>query len=281
MPPKRKFYKQWQRDSSIPIPKRTLVRLKKKAGGILDINVNTAPAAERRYASDSNHSDDDVNEIVENNFILEPNRTSDDECAEFPANDELNYGICDDEISIGEHADLDADEYSDRELICESESSSSDTSEGEEEFHDQFNDVIYPGASITVEESILSIMKYAIRHKMAYSELSDLLGLLSLHLPDNSNKEHLRSLYFLKKAFSSQARKDDLINLNEYCPDCYAPLPLEDDAEANCEFCGRTRSKREKNYFLTLDIGEQIKSMYEGKHSESARTLNNQIVQKS
>ena len=116
MPPKRKLYKQWQRDSSIPIPKRTLVRLKKKAGGILDINVNTAPAAERRYASDSNHSDDDVNEIVENNFILEQNRTSDDECADFPANDELNYGICDDQISIGEHADLDADEYSDREL---------------------------------------------------------------------------------------------------------------------------------------------------------------------
>lgn len=267
MPPKRKSYKQWQRDSSIPIPKRTLVRLKKKAGGILDINVNTAPAAERRT-----HSDDDVNEIDENNFIL-PNRTSDDECADFPSNENDDYGICDDELLIGEHADFDADEYSDREFICESESSSSDASEGEEEFHDQFNDVIYPGASITVEESILSIMKYAIRHKTTYSALSDLLGLLSLHLPDISNKEHLRSLYFLKKAFSSEARKDDFINLNEYCPDCYAPLPLGDDAEANCEFCGRTRSKREKNYFLTLDIGEQIKSMYEGKHSRVSSHL--------
>ena len=125
------------------------------------------------------------------------------------------------------------------------------------------NEMIYPGASITVEDSILRIMKYAIRHKTTYSALSDLLGLVSLHLPNNSKKDHLKSLYFLKKAFSSKLHKDEMVTVNEYCPDCSSPF--DDDTKNACECCGRPKSKREKNYFLTLDIGEQIQNMFEGK----------------
>jgi ribosomal protein S27AE len=67
----------------------------------------------------------------------------------------------------------------------------------------------------------------------------------------------------LKKAFSSKLHKDEMVTVNEYCPDCSSPF--DDDTKNAREYCGRPKSKREKNYFLTLDIGEQIQNMFEGK----------------
>ncbi|KAK2552468.1 hypothetical protein P5673_026560 [Acropora cervicornis] len=100
---------------------------------------------------------------------------------------------------------------------------------------------LYPGASITIEDSILSIMKYALRHKMSYSALSDLLSLITLHIPSESHTQHLQSLYFLKKAFTSQNEcngheDSDLVTVLEYCPTCMALW--KNDAECICRICG-------------------------------------------
>jgi hypothetical protein len=243
MPPKRARYKEWQRDPSVPIPKRTLARLKKKADG----NVIVAQADSDHDESDSFSREEDANS----------SNSSDDEHSQA-----IPTAIFDEEL---EQADLEPNGYfvSDSEFVCESESESSDSASDIEPDVCSNNDVIYPGASITVEDSILSIMKYAIRHKTTYSALSDLLGLVALHLPNNSKKDHLKSLYFLKKAFSSKLHKDEMVTVNEYCPDCSSPF--DDDTKNACECCGRPKSKREKNYFLTLDIGEQIQNMFEGK----------------
>ena len=138
-----------------------------------------------------------------------------------------------------------------------------------DESHDNRNThkLLYPGASITVEESILSVMKYALRHKTSYSALSDLLHLITLHLPTESYDEHFQSLYFLKKAFTSQSKLNghgntDIVKVHEYCPTCIALW--KDDNERTCRFCGEQRKRKTNNYFLALDIGAQLKSMFEG-----------------
>lgn len=128
---------------------------------------------------------------------------------------------------------------------------------------------LYPGASITIEDSILSIMKYALRHKMSYSALSDLLSLITLHIPSESHTQHLQSLYFLKKAFTSQSERNghedsDLVTVHEYCPTCMALW--KNDTERICRICGTQRRKKTNNYFLALDIGAQLKSLFKSKY---------------
>lgn len=110
-------------------------------------------------------------------------------------------------------------------------------------------------------------MKHAIKHKTAYSALGDLLDLLSLHLPTNSSKDHLKPLYFLKKSFSSKP-DNETVETIEYCPDCAAPYDTNNgnaNTTESCEYCVKARIKKDKNYFLTLDIGKQIQNLFQGK----------------
>ena len=149
---------------------------------------------------------------------------------------------------------------------CESDDENSDL---EIERNSNTPQPLYPGASIIVEDSILSTMKYALRHKMSYSALSDLLSLITLHIPSESHTQHLQSLYFLKKAFASQSERNghedsDLVTVHEYCPTCMALW--KNGLERICRICGTQRRKKTNNYFLELDIGAQLKSLLSGKN---------------
>lgn len=161
-----------------------------------------------------------------------------------------------------DYRDIDSDEASYR---CESTDEDSEL-----EDNASAPKQLYPGASITIEDSILSIMKYALRHKTSYSALSDLLSLITLHLPTESHTEHLQSLHFLKKSFSSQSEyygheQSDIVTVHEYCPNCIALWRSND--ERICRFCSKPRKKKTNNYLLALDIGAQLKSLFKGKTS--------------
>lgn len=102
-------------------------------------------------------------------------------------------------------------------------------------------------------------------HKMSYSALSDLLGLITLHLSPESKTQHLQSLYFLKKAFASQSKRNahedsDLVTAHEYCMTRW-----KSHEEAMCRICGTQQTRKTNNYFLALDIGVQLKSLFKGK----------------
>lgn len=98
----------------------------------------------------------------------------------------------------------------------EDSSSSEETAEGEESSESDeensisgeesseklpamYNGPLYTGAKLTVIESYMKIMKYALRHSLTKQALSDLLILVDDHLPTSS----LVSQYRLKKTVSS------------------------------------------------------------------------------
>ena len=279
MPPKRR-YKQWQRDRNVPIPRRTLARLKKEASTYCIIHKEDSLADYCTLASEiTGESASDIrSEGVLDEITTDQTTQTQEEnisCEIESSEDEVQspeHSQCEN-ISLakpfhvkedGDYRDIDSDEASYR---CES-TDGEDSELDEMDYNDNAPKQLYPGASITVEDSILSIMKYALRHKTSYSALSDLLNLIALHLPTESNTEHLRSLYFLKKAFSAQSEhygheQSDIVTVHEYCPN-YTAL-WRSDNDRTCRFCGKTRKKKSKNYFLALDIGAQLKSLFKGK----------------
>ena len=148
-------------------------------------------------------------------------------------------------------------EYRDYDFVCKSDISEDDDM-GSHSDDDNPSDLdgvaIYPDALITSGKSILSIMKYAIRHKTTYSALNDLLGLIALHLPKESNKEHLKSVSgrkcswqeVKKKAFLAGSEKDDVVTIDEYCL-----APFGNSVHAVCRFCGAKRiAKGGKSSFI-------------------------------
>ncbi|KAK3749299.1 hypothetical protein QZH41_020083 [Actinostola sp. cb2023] len=274
----RKRYKLWRKNDNVPIPRRTLTRLKKKAKDYVD-NIHVADVNERFDQVEPTEvfvTDEEdfsgTGSVTEGTERYETHQSEDSDLEEqtsYQYDEECSQwnnfsGVADvpesdvqDQFHLPEESDYrDYDNY-----ICEFESSESDTSDCDtEEETSNIRVPIYPGALITVEDSILSIMKFANRQKTTYSALSDLLGLISLHLPKESNKEHLKSLYFLKKAFSADDQKDDIVTTHEYCSACFAPL--EKHGDITCRFCGKENPRKKRNYFLSLDVGEQIKSMF-------------------
>lgn len=262
----RKRYKLWQQSDNVAIPRRTLTRLKKKAlDSVVDIHV----------PDDNEHFDQVESESADESFADHYENFFDrkDSDSEEPAICHYDKGCSQTNNSLIVNDDPEFDEdifhlpeesyYRDHDdYVCEFESSDSDSSDydAEEKNYDRVQ--IYPNALITVEESILSIMKFAIRHKTTYSALSDLLGLISLHLPREGCKEHLKSLYFLKKAFAAGGQEGDMITKHEYCSACFGPL--EKDGDNTCTFCGKENPTKKRHYFLSLNVGEQMKSMFQG-----------------
>ena len=275
MPAKRK-YKQWKRDPNFPIPKRTLVRLKKGASSVFPASHNDSiQADECNIQPQLVEQGDSVDFDFDFDSVDYERHASYHACQELPEEPGQNESItCQEDFSDEEsetpnetltepdHLKEDCDyrdNDSDDAYYCY-ESTDGESSDLEEKVNTP--QPLYPGASITIEDSILSIMKYALRHKMSYSALSDLLSLITLHIPSESHTQHLQSLYFLKKAFTSQNERNghedsNLVTVHEYCPTCMALW--KNDAERICR-------KKTNNYFLALDIGAQLKSLFKGKY---------------
>lgn len=284
MTPKRRKYKQWQRNPNVPIPRRTLARLKKEASICHAIReesflanctlgrdiIEQRDAIRTDVTLEFEGSEDQIEtnrtQLSQEENISCNNESSDDEF-QSPENSHCENSGFAEPCHLkedGDYGDIDSDEAS---YCCES-TDSEDSEFNENHDSGKLPKELYPGASITVEDSILSIMKYALRHKTSYSALSDLLNLIVLHLPSESHTEHLQSLYFLKKAFSTQSEKygheqSDIVIVHEYCPNCIALWRSENDRI--CRFCGKARTRKKNNYFLALDIGAQLKSLFKGK----------------
>lgn len=176
----KKLYKLWQRNSSVPIPKRTIARLKKKASK--EVDVFSIEDSSSSLIVDTEGEDvivPDIEQIVE---VQDQELLSDDDdetetiASGIASNidndvtcDVTNFTEEDDLLIINDdnfHLIEDGEYREYDQFICESEVSESDDSgsdSDDDDFRNRDGVAIYPNAPITSGESILSIMQYAIR----------------------------------------------------------------------------------------------------------------------
>ena len=78
---------------------------------------------------------------------------------------------------------------------------------------------LYPGASITVNVTMILLLAFAVRHKLTNEAISDLLYLINTICPKPNNT--CKTLYNFKNFFSNLVMPT---NFCYYCPDCFSPI---------------------------------------------------------
>ena len=97
---------------------------------------------------------------------------------------------------------------------------------------DNFDQPLYPGATLTYFESHLQVFQYALRHRLTKLAFGDLLNLIDNHLPPTNS---MVSLYKLKKHFL-HLYQDITYTTHFCCSSCHACLPtLETPCPNDCE----------------------------------------------
>lgn len=147
-------------------------------------------------------------------------------------------------------------------------SSNDDLYEVEEDEVNDFGDIfgtkeeknipLYKDAPITLDESLLLVLTFALRHNLSGVAITDLLKLVSLHC----RKEECTlkpSLYFYKKHFSHLKAP---VKLHYFCSECYEPLT---SAKSKCANLMQHKNKMECCYFLELSLEEQIQTHFKRK----------------
>ena len=110
---------------------------------------------------------------------------------------------------------------------------------------------LYDGASFSVFESYLMILKYSLCHRLTKQATSDLLGLIGSLLPQS-----LVSLHKFKKFFLD-VYKDIAFQTQYCCSHCHCPLK---EANSNCpNSCDGSAVE-----FLSISVDAQLKRKLEG-----------------
>ena len=119
---------------------------------------------------------------------------------------------------------------------------------------------LYPGASITVNITMVLILAFAVRHKLTNEAISDLLYLINKICPQPNNV--CKTLYNFRKYFSYLLTP---VNFCYYCINCFGLVnSLADNV---CLTCGKTFTTiKELSYFLHFSISDQIKSLFARKN---------------
>lgn len=138
-----------------------------------------------------------------------------------------------------------------------SEAVSSDESEYQNSDEDDLvdnhdNEPLYNGARITLKESALAILSFALSHKLSGVCINDLLALIALHCGPNNNC--FKSLHLFKSYFAMLGKNDTV--RHHYCSTCEVPL------ETKSSVCNNCNGRHEVSYFIEFPIAKQLQTMY-------------------
>ena len=114
---------------------------------------------------------------------------------------------------------------------------------------------LYQGGEMTVLESYILLMQYSLRHSLSKAAFSELLKVVSVHLPHSSLC--CESLYVLQSKFQS-IFADLKPKTYEYCSTCHAPASPE-KAICSC-------SSRCSGQFIYIPVAPQLRRRIEGMH---------------
>lgn len=115
---------------------------------------------------------------------------------------------------------------------------------------------LYEGCDITIEESEILIMTYAMRFGLTDVALKHLLQLIDCHLPEQQH----RSLYMFLKKFPSPPE----IVTHYFCPNCQTNITFPENNHKICECgfqCDKNYLKMKGSYFLHIPLKEQLRKL--------------------
>ena len=115
---------------------------------------------------------------------------------------------------------------------------------------------LYPDARLTTVQSQLLIFQYSIRHSLTSKALTELMQLISVHLPQGATVP--KSVYHLKQNFL-KIFPDAESERHYFCECCQRPLTSLDVACVG-DGCGGSSPAT----FITVPLGVQVKRMMEG-----------------
>ena len=119
-----------------------------------------------------------------------------------------------------------------------------------------FSEPLYTGAKLTVLDSYLLLYQFFLRHSLSKKAFSELITLISVHLPETTSQNAARSLYQLRQFFVTQF-SDLIASPERYCSKCH--FLYENDADDCPHGCGQPFQR-----FWVVSIAAQIKRMLEG-----------------
>jgi len=118
------------------------------------------------------------------------------------------------------------------------------------------NTPLYPGASITVNVTMILLLAFVTRHKLTNEALSDLLYLIDTICPQPNNC--CKTLHYFRKYFSYLLIPTKFCY---YCSNCYNPI--SNLTVKLCDICKRSfKSVKDFSYFLHISVSSQIKSFF-------------------
>lgn len=121
---------------------------------------------------------------------------------------------------------------------------------------DLLSQPLYDGTSLTTLDSSILLLQFSIRHRLSKAALSELLQLVTAHLP--SSAQNQRSLYKLKQIFTSTYFRD-VTPLTQYLCTCCGKL-LQSSTRCHREACEGASTKE----FVYVPLDSQIKHKMEG-----------------
>ena len=118
------------------------------------------------------------------------------------------------------------------------------------------NSPLYPSAQLMTFQSHLLVFQYALCHSLTKRAFTELLQLLSVHLPPGARVP--KSVHYLKQVLV-EAFPEARAEQHAYCSCCQRLIP---SGAHSCE--GGVCSGGRLAVFITLPIGPQLKRMMEG-----------------
>ena len=115
---------------------------------------------------------------------------------------------------------------------------------------------LYAGSTISTLQSNLLIFQYAIRHGLTAKAFTELLQLLSVHLPQKASTP--KTVYSFKRFFVDAFPEAQAVQ-HFYCSCCQRPLS---SPTASC--FGSGCSGGNNSVYITIPLAPQLKRMMEG-----------------
>lgn len=109
------------------------------------------------------------------------------------------------------------------------------------------NQPIYDGASISLKQSMLLVLRLSLKHNLTDSCISDILYIIQFHCSEQNKKKI--SMYHFKKLFNME---NNSYVKHYYCSKC---LKTSDNYKTVCDECNQRSSQ---HFFVTLSIVDQL-----------------------